>query len=123
MNNGNLKLLIVDDEPELLYTMAEILRLKFKSVDIADSGKSALAKIEKQTFDVILTDLGMPEMSGWELAQQIKNIQPNSRVILVTGWGDQAKEELKHHPYVDEILSKPYELQNLIEKINKFSQS
>ncbi len=123
VNNGNLKLLIVDDEPELLYTMAEILRLKFKSVDIADSGKSALAKIEKQTFDVILTDLGMPEMSGWELAQQIKNIQPNSRVILVTGWGDQAKEELKHHPYVDEILSKPYELQNLIEKINKFSQS
>ncbi len=117
---GEIHLLIVDDEAELLDTMAEILRLRFKSVEIASSGEVALQKIEKSKYDVILTDLGMPEMSGWELARRAKENLPSSHVILVTGWGEQAREELKHHPYVDEILSKPYELNDLIGKINKF---
>ncbi len=117
---GEIQLLIVDDEPELLETMAEILRLKFKSVEIAPSGNVALEKIDQQKFDVILTDLGMPEMSGWELARLIKKRLPESRVILVTGWGDQAREELKHHPYVDDVLPKPYELKDLIQKISRF---
>lgn len=111
-------LLIVDDEPELLETMAEILRLKFGVVEIAANGKEALHKTKKQKFDVILTDLGMPEMSGWELARKIKVDLPEANIILVTGWGDQAKEEQKHHPYIDEILPKPYMLNELIEKIN-----
>ena len=113
-------LLIVDDEPELLETMAEILRLKFKIVEIAPDGNKALQKTKKHKFDIILTDLGMPEMSGWELARKIKDDLPDSNIILVTGWGDQAKEELKHHPYVDEVLPKPYLLNELLEKINIF---
>ncbi len=113
-----IRLLIVDDEPELLDTMAEILRLKFKTVEIANSGSVALEKVQEQEFDVILTDLGMPEMSGWELAEKIKDILPHSRIILVTGWGNQARDELKHHPSVDDVLAKPYELQELIKKIN-----
>ncbi len=117
---GEVHLLIVDDEPELLETMAEILRLKFKTVEIAPNGHDALAKIEAHKFDVILTDLGMPEMSGWELARLIKKKLPDSRVIMVTGWGEQAREELKHHPYVDDVLPKPYELKDLIQKISRF---
>ncbi|MEJ2535693.1 MAG: response regulator, partial [Calditrichia bacterium] len=75
-------LLIVDDEPELLDTMAEILRLRFKSVEIASSGKEALSKVEEKKFDVVLSDLGMPEMSGWELAQKIKSKFPKSNLIM-----------------------------------------
>ena len=100
--------------------MAEILRLKFKSVEIAPDGSKALGKIKQQKFDVVLTDLGMPEMSGWELAKRIKKHLPKCNVILVTGWGEQAKAELKHHPYVDEILPKPYVLNELMNKINNF---
>ncbi len=118
--SGAIRLLIVDDEPELLETMAEILRLKFKSVEIAPDGEEALNKIEKNEYDVVLTDLGMPEMSGWEVARLVKKKLPKSRVILVTGWGEQAREELSHHPYVDEILGKPYELQQLMNTIGKF---
>ncbi|GAB4334949.1 MAG: hypothetical protein Kow0037_14040 [Calditrichia bacterium] len=119
---SELRLLIVDDEPELLTTMAEILRLKFKTVDIADSGKSALEQIKQENYDVILTDLGMPEMSGWELARRTKQQLPDAHIIMVTGWGDQAREELKHHDYVDDILPKPYELNHLLKKIQKRSQ-
>ncbi|MFZ0390517.1 MAG: PAS domain-containing protein [Calditrichia bacterium] len=118
---GEIRLLIVDDEPELLDTMAEILRLKFKKVEIARSGPKALEKLNHHTFDVVLTDLGMPEMSGWELARRCKELLPNAYVVLVTGWGDQAREELKHHPYVDDILPKPYELQELIQKIGGYA--
>lgn len=114
------RLMIVDDEPELLETMAEILRLKFHAVEIASGGKEALEKLAKQHFEVILTDLGMPEMSGWELAKIVKDKVPDSKVILVTGWGDQAREELRHHPYVDDVLSKPYDLRDLLQKISHF---
>jgi PAS domain S-box-containing protein len=113
-------LLIVDDEPELLDTMAEILRLRFKSVEIASSGKEAMNKIEERKYDVVLSDLGMPEMSGWELAQKIKSKFPKSNLIMVTGWGEQAKEELKYHPEVDAILPKPYSFDELITLINSF---
>ncbi|NIT55201.1 MAG: response regulator, partial [Aliifodinibius sp.] len=74
-------------------------------VEMAYSGKEALQKIDKRGYDVILTDLGMPEMSGWEVARAVKNKLPQSRVILVTGWGMQAEEELKNHDYVDQIIS------------------
>lgn len=114
------RLLIVDDEPELLDTMAEILRLKFKSVDIAPGGKEALLKVHKTKYDIVLSDLGMPEMSGWELAQKIKSKNPKAKIILVTGWGEQAKEEHKHHPDVDAILPKPYSFDELILIINSF---
>ncbi len=121
-NLEQLRLLIVDDEPELLETMAEILRLKFRTVDIAGDGYTAIEKVEKQEFDVVLSDLGMPEMSGWELADRVKKLRSDCKIILVTGWGEQAKHELKHHPAVDDILPKPYELSDLLNKINSFFQ-
>lgn len=122
-NVKNLKLLVVDDEIELLETMAEILKMRFKKVDTAHSGMEALKKARETHFDVVLSDLGMPEMSGWEVAQKIKEHSKNTKIVLVTGWGMQAEEELKNHPYVDQIISKPYELNQLIETIQKLSHT
>ncbi len=112
-------LLVVDDELELLETIAEVLKLKFKTVEMAQSGEEALQKIARQPFDIVLTDLGMPEMSGWEVAREVKKMLPKAKVILVTGWGMQAEEEHKNHQYVDQILSKPYDLHNLLHVIEQ----
>ncbi|RMG61544.1 MAG: PAS domain-containing hybrid sensor histidine kinase/response regulator, partial [Calditrichaeota bacterium] len=116
--NANLRILIVDDERELLDTLGEILELRFKQVYRANSGKEALALCEDHVFDVVLTDLGMPGMSGWEVAREVKARQPETYTILVTGWGMQAEEELAQHSYVDKIISKPYDLHALIEFLN-----
>ncbi|RMF56112.1 MAG: response regulator, partial [Calditrichaeota bacterium] len=114
-----IKLLVVDDEPELLETIAEVLSVKFQHVDIAYSGKEALEKARQQQYDLVITDLGMPEISGWEVAREVKKLQPDTKVILVTGWGMQAEEELHQHHYVDSILGKPYDLHNLLTTIEQ----
>ncbi|MCB0286820.1 MAG: response regulator, partial [Calditrichaeota bacterium] len=106
---------VVDDEIDLLKTIVEVLKLKFDRVDMATSGKEALDKIGECDYDVVLTDLGMPEMSGWEVAEKVKGLLPASKVILVTGWGMHAEDELiNHEAYVDTILSKPYDLHQLL---------
>ncbi len=115
----NTNLLVIDDEIELLMTIAEVLKLKFNKVDMASSGKEALERVSRERYDVILTDLGMPEMSGWDVAKKVKNVLPKSKVILVTGWGNQAEEELINHEYVDQILSKPYDLHQLLKVIEQ----
>ncbi len=117
----NTNLLVIDDEIELLMTIAEVLKLKFNKVDMASSGKEALERVAHEHYDVILTDLGMPEMSGWDVAKKVKNVLPKSKVILVTGWGNQAEEELINHEYVDQILSKPYDLRQLLKVIEQIT--
>ncbi len=115
---GDIRLLVVDDEIELLETISEVLKLKYEKVDIANSGKEALHHLKRNRYDVVLTDLGMPGISGWEVARKSKEVNAESRVILVTGWGMQAEDELKHHDeYVDKIISKPYDLEQLVDVI------
>ena len=123
MEFSQMRLLVVDDEPELLNTMAEILRLKFKQVDMAAAGDKALELIQKNDYHVVLTDLGMPEISGWEVARQAKKKNPATRTVLVTGWGMQAEDELGHHRHVDSIVSKPYDLVKLFETLREINSS
>ena len=112
---NSIRLLVIDDEIDLLNTIGEVLKLKFEKVEMASSGKEAMEMLENADFDVVLTDLGMPEMSGWEVAKNVKASNPSTKVIVVTGWGMYAEEELANHElYVDAILTKPYDLQNLI---------
>jgi|GEM_PF-1245095 len=120
---SSLSLLAVDDEPELLETIRDILNLKFKQVDVAVSGEEALEMAQNHPYDVILTDLGMPGMSGWEVAREMKQLNDQCRVILVTGWGLQARDEMHNHKYVDNIISKPYDVKNLLNMLEAFTGS
>ena len=121
---NSLRLLVIDDEIDLLHTIVEVLKLKFKKVEMASSGKEALERLNDTTFDVVLTDLGMPEMSGWEVAKNLKAANPSTKVIIVTGWGMYAEEELANHEqYVDAILTKPYDLQHLLNIIESTYES
>lgn len=79
------RILIVDDEPDI----AEILLTVFEDehdVDMADSGKQALAHCQTNTYEIALLDLGMPGMSGDVLAEELKKINPNIALVLTTGW-------------------------------------
>ncbi len=117
----NLRILIVDDEPELLNTLYDILNLQFSEVVTAENGKKAIEFCQQSQFDVVLTDLGMPEISGWQVAQKAKELNPAVKTILITGWGEQAEHELERHTYVDAIVSKPYDMRALFEVIQKLT--
>ena len=90
-----LRILVVDDEPMVRSVAAQLLRLRGFVVDEASTALEALRMSSMQTFDLILTDLGMPEMSGSELARQVKKKNPSLPIILVTGHTD-AEDQSEH---------------------------
>jgi signal transduction histidine kinase len=108
-----LTLLVIDDDPLLAETLSALLRILGHEVAIATSGEEGLTRLAAERFDLVLTDLGMPEMSGWEVAQAVKARWPKLPVILVTGWGDALEGEPLESRGVDAVLAKPYTVAQL----------
>lgn len=86
-SNEKFRILVVDDEPEYCDVMKMIFNSHGYSVEISTNGVEALKKIKAQRFDLVLTDLMMPQMDGTELLKQIKSDYPETQVILMTAYG------------------------------------
>lgn len=86
-DSGGRRILVVDDEPEIAETLAEILELDGHVVDLADGGNSALQRIANSDYDLILTDLRMPSLDGPGLFRELEKRYPHlcSRVVVITG--------------------------------------
>lgn len=112
------RVLIVDDDREVLGILQDMLFLKGHKVVAIDEGVKALDVIDRESFDLVLTDLGMPVVSGWEIAKRVKARNPRTPVLLITGWGGQYEEEDLTTRGVDSVLSKPLSWDKLIAKID-----
>ncbi len=85
--NEKLKILVVDDEPDYCDVMKMIFTSHGYGVDVCNNGVEALEKIKIRAYDLVLTDLMMPQMDGTELLQQIKSAHPETHVIMMTAYG------------------------------------
>ncbi len=103
-----LRVLVVDDEEAVLSVLAEMLRGGGHHVTAALGGIAAIETLRGSTFDVVFTDLGMPEVTGWDLASIVKARRPECAVVLVSGWGFQLEEEAAHSRGVDRVMAKPF---------------
>ncbi len=111
VHKGSLRLLWVDDEDMIRNLASGYIESLGHTGDIASNANEALELLEKKTYDLVITDLGMPGMSGWELADQIKiKYSGKIKVAIITGWGDQVGKEEKDLHNVDYVLGKPIEL-------------
>ncbi|MGA7877132.1 MAG: ATP-binding protein [Desulfoferrobacter sp.] len=115
----NYRLLVVDDDVQVLEIVTDMLRFKGHEVVAVSDGKVALDLIENDHFDLVLTDLGMPGLSGWKIAEKVKDIRPDVPVILFTGWGAQYEEHDLTQRGVAAVLSKPLSLEKLITVIDR----
>ena len=106
-------LLVVDDEAAVRNVTARLLLTRKYSVQEAAGGSDALACLADEDFDLVVTDLGMPEMSGSELAFRIRQHHPHLPIILLTGHTD-AEDQSEH---VDAVVRKPFQIQVLDETI------
>jgi CheY-like chemotaxis protein len=88
--------------------LAEMLRGAGHHVTTALGGLAAIEVLRGPAFDVVFTDLGMPEVNGWDLASLVKARRPECAVVLVSGWGFQLEEEAAHSRGVDLVLAKPF---------------
>jgi signal transduction histidine kinase/CheY-like chemotaxis protein len=107
------RLLIIDDETTVRTTIATLLRAVGHEVTEARSGPEGLASLAEHPVDLVITDLGMPGMTGWEVAQQVKAAHPQLPAILLTGWGQQAVPPAWGRDCVDRVLGKPIRLEDL----------
>ncbi len=107
------KVLIIDDEQGILDALSDSLSAMGHEVSTAGSGKEGLEKFDKKKYDVVFTDLGMPDMNGWEVARAIKQISPKTPVAMITGWHMELKEDKMKREGVDLVITKPFEMDSL----------
>jgi signal transduction histidine kinase/ActR/RegA family two-component response regulator len=114
----SLRILCIDDEPELRQLLHDVLEVHHHKVSVAPSGREGVEMFRSnlqghEPFEIVITDLGMPDMDGHHVARAIKAQSPHTPVIMLTGWGTMMKAEGESAPEVDAVLSKPPRIQEL----------
>lgn len=106
------RILVIDDDPLLLQALQEVLKLDGHYVVAASGGKNGIdtflsARESQEPFEIVITDLGMPDVDGNKVAAAIKEQSPEVSVILLSGWGNRLESGNDLPPYIDISLSKP----------------
>lgn len=112
------RILVIDDEPSVRETLAEMLVAVDHRVELAESGHEALEKLRAGTFDLVFTDLAMPEMDGWETARAIRKHWPEMQIVLVTGYGPTTTPPPGEENLVDGIIGKPFDFTQVGSMLN-----
>lgn len=113
-----LRILVVDDDPVLLKSLRDILEGDGHTVVVATGGQAGIDAFQEatgrgETFSVVMTDLGMPNVDGRKVAAAVKVTAPDIPVILLTGWGQRLVDEDDVPAHVDRVLSKPPRMAHL----------
>ena len=114
------RILVVDDEKEIRdFLFKALSRIAGFRVELAENGEEALKKIEKEIFDLVLTDLKMPDMDGLQLVAEIAKSKPEILTVLMTGHGtiDSALEAMKRG--ASDYLTKPLNLEEMFVRLQK----
>ena len=101
------RFLVIDDNSACRGTLAWLLRKLGHTVAEAKSGSAGLTILRQQPVDLVLTDLTMPGLTGWAVAQLVKAMHPRLPVVLVTGSAHAIAPDQPERQFVDAILAKP----------------
>ena len=120
-----MKVLVVDDYESAAFVTARIFEMMSHDVDVAYSGAEALNKVKNSKPDLILLDIGMPEMDGFETCQRIRNEEglENVRIIAQTGRGDDETIDACVEAGFNEHLLKPVEIKHVQDILDSMKPS
>ncbi len=116
---GPAKVLVVEDNDLNREMFARYLTEMGHNAVLAANGKEMLPILERERFDLVITDLSMPGISGWQVAEQVKKRSPSIPVILVSGWAIQQDDARLRESGIDFILQKPCTLSDFEEMVEK----
>jgi CheY-like chemotaxis protein len=117
------RILVVDDEEHIRSLLADILLDVGYEVDTAEDGAGALERIDGGTYDLVITDLGMTEVTGWDVARRCLERDPGMGVILITGWAASLDPvEVATHG-IARALRKPFEMDEILEAVEDVLRS
>lgn len=113
-------ILVIDDDDRVRTLLRDILVFGGHQVIEASDGILGMQYLEQGKFDMVLTDLGMPVMNGWEVAKWVKRKTPQTPVGLITGWGINLEEEKIKESGVDLVIGKPFQVNEILEAVKQF---
>jgi CheY-like chemotaxis protein len=108
------RILVIDDETEIADVVRDALSALGHDVHVAYTGGDGVRMATDAPYDLIFTDLGMPDMTGWEVAERIRSGTPRVPVVLVTGWGGQVDPEQVVRRDIQAVVHKPFELAEIL---------
>ncbi|MEO0096949.1 MAG: response regulator [candidate division WOR-3 bacterium] len=118
-----MKILLVDDNFELGFTLKELLELKGFQVEYVEDGFAALDKFKENNFDLVIMDIVMPGIDGIEIFKKMKEIKKDIKAIFVSAFiEDKRKEELKKMG-IKYFVEKPYDFSKIVSKIEEMLSS
>lgn len=115
-NNGNETILIVDDEPALRNLASDILNSQGYSIFCAENGLAALEILKNNSIDLVLTDMVMPTMDGYQLITEMKKQYPQIKILIASGFNDEQSSDNIDSDLIDNQLRKPYKSTELLNK-------
>lgn len=112
------RILLAEDEPAMRTYLARALTNAGYHVDAVDRGTEALPLLESGDYDLLLSDIVMPEMDGIELAQRCGEISPGTKVMFITGFAAVSLRASREHSAA-KVLSKPFHLRELVLEVER----
>jgi len=113
------KVLVVDDEPIVTKSCRRILAVEGYDVQTAQSGQEGLRRALSQHFDLLVTDLKMPDMDGMELVQTVRRDRPQTAVVIITGYATIPSAVAATRLGVSDYIEKPFTPEQIVEAVNK----
>ena len=114
-----LKVLYVEDEIILRDTTCNSLKSILKEIVVADNGQDGLEKFKNDNFDLVISDLAMPVMTGYEMIQEIRKIDNNIPIIVTTAYGSQNEEVINLSKIgMSDYVMKPVDIMKLVQTID-----
>jgi len=107
------RILVVDDEPLVCDAIKMMLTFQGHNVTVQNNAKDALAVLETDAFDLVITDYAMPGMRGNEMASKIKSQRPKMPIVMITAYAEMLDSKKDSLQAVDCLISKPFMMEDL----------
>jgi len=113
------RILIIDDEEGVRELLRDILTEASHEVEVARDGKEGITLFREREYDMVFTDLAMPMMSGWEVAEKVKSINKKVPIALITGWNVSLDESELNDKRINLVIQKPFKMEQILNLVRE----
>jgi CheY-like chemotaxis protein len=113
MSNGKKRILVIEDDEEMRALLRDMIEEEGYKTDSVNNGSEAFHKLAKESFDLIITDVRMPGLTGLDILPGIKRLQPDAPIIVITAFGSEEVQRKAFERGANAYLEKPIHFQKL----------
>ncbi len=113
------RILVIDDEPAVRDILVDLLSRQGHDVVACADGRAGIARLDGDPFDLVMVDLSMPGLSGWEVVRVVRQKSPATQVSLITGWGDQIDRDEVRQKGAEFLVAKPFNLDEILAVVDE----